>query len=145
MGTVALYRCALFRNGFWTYGFVADSRTACAFGVRISEYPEKAPAKSRHCVAVPSAHGVLKALDIRVALKRCAVERRGCHLSRPGGYAAQGGNRIATWNGIQTDAVEVVRREPFQAGFRAPCHLLIMCERAERDGGETLVEGLPRS
>jgi AraC family transcriptional regulator len=53
--------------------------------------------------------------------------------------------RIATWNGIQTDAVEVVRREPFQAGFKAPCHLLIMCERAERDDGETLVEGLPRS
>jgi AraC family transcriptional regulator len=53
--------------------------------------------------------------------------------------------RIATWNGIQTDAVEVVRREPFQAGFQAPYHLLIMCERAERDEGETLVEGLPRS
>jgi hypothetical protein len=53
--------------------------------------------------------------------------------------------RIATWNGIRTDAVEVVRREPFQAGFKAPCHLLIMCERAERDDGETLLEGLPRS
>jgi len=53
--------------------------------------------------------------------------------------------RIAAWNGIRTDAVEVVRREPFQAGFKAPCHLLIMCERAERDDGETLVEGLPRS
>jgi AraC-like DNA-binding protein len=52
---------------------------------------------------------------------------------------------IATWNGIRTDTVEVVRREPFQAGFKAPCHLLIMCERAERDDGETLVEGLPRS
>ena len=53
--------------------------------------------------------------------------------------------RIVTWNGIQTDAVEVVRREPFEAGFQAPYHLLIMCERAERDEGETLVEGLPRS
>jgi len=53
--------------------------------------------------------------------------------------------RIAAWNGIQTDAVEVIRREPFQAGFKAPCHLLIMCERAERDDGETLVEGLPGS
>src|SRR5262245_64671786 len=51
----------------------------------------------------------------------------------------------ATWSGIRTDTVELVRREPFQAGFRAPCHLLIMCERAERDDGETLVEGLPRS
>jgi|SRR5215468_3028041 len=53
--------------------------------------------------------------------------------------------RIAAWNGIRTDTVEVLRREPFQAGFKALCHLLIMCERAERDDGETLVEGLPRS
>jgi AraC family transcriptional regulator len=53
--------------------------------------------------------------------------------------------RLATWNGIQTDSVEVVRREPFQADFEAPSHLLIMCERAERDDGETLLEGLPRS
>ena len=52
---------------------------------------------------------------------------------------------IATWNGLQTDAVEVVRREPFAYGYRASRHLLIMCERAERDDGETLVEGLPRS
>ena len=52
--------------------------------------------------------------------------------------------RIVTWHGIQTDAVEVVRREPFEAGFQAP-YLLIMCERAERGEGETLVEGLPRS
>jgi hypothetical protein len=52
--------------------------------------------------------------------------------------------RIATWNGIQTDAVEVVRRAPFEYGFRASRHLLIMCERAEREG-ETIVEGLPKS
>jgi AraC-like DNA-binding protein len=54
--------------------------------------------------------------------------------------------RIDTWNGIQTDAVEVVRRAPFEYGFRASSrHLLIMCERAERDEGETIVEGLPKS
>src|SRR5262249_39894438 len=47
--------------------------------------------------------------------------------------------RIATWNGIQTDAVEVLRREPFEYGFTASRHLLIMCERGERDDGETLV------
>jgi AraC family transcriptional regulator len=52
---------------------------------------------------------------------------------------------IATWNGIQADAVEVVRREPFGYEFRASRHLLIMSERAERDDGETLVEGLPSS
>src|SRR5262245_50725785 len=32
--------------------------------------------------------------------------------------------RIAAWNGIQTDSVEVLRREPFHAGFKAPSHLL---------------------
>jgi AraC-like DNA-binding protein len=53
--------------------------------------------------------------------------------------------RFATWSGIQTDAVEVVRRVPFEYDFRASRHLLIMCERAERDEGETIVEGLPRS
>ena len=52
---------------------------------------------------------------------------------------------IATWNGLQTDAVEVIRREPFAFEYMAARHLLIMCERAERDDGETLVEGLPRS
>jgi AraC family transcriptional regulator len=52
---------------------------------------------------------------------------------------------IATWNGLQTDAVEVIRREPFAFEYMAARHLLIMCERAERDDGETVVEGLPRS
>ena len=52
---------------------------------------------------------------------------------------------IATWNGLQTDTVEVVRREPFAYEYKASRHLLIMCERAERDDGETLVDGLPRS
>jgi AraC family transcriptional regulator len=52
---------------------------------------------------------------------------------------------IAAWNGIQTDAVQVVRREPFEYGVQARQHLLIMTERADRDDGETLVEGLPTS
>src|SRR5262245_2526503 len=52
---------------------------------------------------------------------------------------------ITTWNGIWTDAVQVVRHEPFEYGIRTPHHLLIMTERAARDDGETLVEGLPTS
>jgi AraC family transcriptional regulator len=52
---------------------------------------------------------------------------------------------ILAWNGIRTDAVQVVRREPFEYGLQAQQHLLIMTERAERDDGETLVEGLPTS
>jgi AraC-like DNA-binding protein len=53
--------------------------------------------------------------------------------------------QITTWTGTRTDAVQVVRDEPFEYGLRAPHHLLIMNERAARDDGETLVEGLPKS
>jgi len=54
-------------------------------------------------------------------------------------------HQIATWNGIQADAVEFVRRERFEYGFTTPHHLLIMCEYLERDDGETLIEGVPES
>ena len=47
--------------------------------------------------------------------------------------------------GVHVETVQAVRRRPFEYGFRAPCHLLIAAELAERYGGETLVEGLPRS
>jgi len=52
---------------------------------------------------------------------------------------------ITRWNGVQTDAVQVLRHEPFEYGLRASHHLLIMTECAERYDGETLVEGLPTS
>jgi len=52
---------------------------------------------------------------------------------------------IAIFNGMQTDAVEVVRREPYEYDFMATRHLLILCEHSERDDGETFVEGLPKS
>ena len=38
-----------------------------------------------------------------------------------------------------------MRRTSFEYRFRAPCHLLIAAEVGEREGGETLLEGLPRS
>src|SRR3978361_1153859 len=49
------------------------------------------------------------------------------------------------WGTIQADTIQVTRREPFEYGFHAWRHLLIIYERAARDDGETLVEGLPRS
>jgi len=52
---------------------------------------------------------------------------------------------ITRWTGIKMDTVEIVRREPFEYGASSACHLLIMIERGERDDGETLVEGLPKS
>jgi AraC family transcriptional regulator len=49
------------------------------------------------------------------------------------------------WGAIQADTVRVTRRETFEYSFQARRHLLIAYERAERDDGETLIEGLPRS
>ena len=54
-------------------------------------------------------------------------------------------HQITTWNGIRSDAVQLIRLEPFAYEFKASCHLLIMSERAEREDGETIVEGLPKS
>jgi AraC family transcriptional regulator len=51
----------------------------------------------------------------------------------------------AAWSGLQVETVQVIRHRPFEYGFRAPCHLLIAAEVAERYEGETFVEGLPRS
>jgi AraC family transcriptional regulator len=47
--------------------------------------------------------------------------------------------------GLRVETVQVMRHSPFEYGFRAPCHLLIAAELAERYDGETFVEGLPRS
>jgi AraC family transcriptional regulator len=51
----------------------------------------------------------------------------------------------AAWSGLLVETVQLRRHKPFEYGFRAPCHLLIAAELGERDDGETLVEGLPRS
>jgi AraC family transcriptional regulator len=53
--------------------------------------------------------------------------------------------RLANWGAIHGDAVRVTRRETFEYGFQARRHLLIVYERAERDDGETTIEGLPKS
>jgi AraC family transcriptional regulator len=53
--------------------------------------------------------------------------------------------RLANWGAIQGDRVKVTRRETFEYGFQARRHLLIAYERGEREDGETLIEGLPKS
>src|SRR5882672_1407465 len=53
--------------------------------------------------------------------------------------------RLASWGAIQADNVKITRRETYEYGFQARRHLLIAYERAERDDGETLIEGLPKS
>ena len=51
----------------------------------------------------------------------------------------------ASWSGFHVETVQVTQHTPFEYGFRAPCHLLIVPELGERYDGETFVEGLPRS
>jgi AraC family transcriptional regulator len=51
----------------------------------------------------------------------------------------------AAWLGLRVETVQVLRLVPFEYGFRAPCHLLIAAEVAERYDGESFVEGLARS
>src|SRR5438105_12258562 len=41
------------------------------------------------------------------------------------------------WSGFQAETVQIMRHTPFEYGFRAPCHLLIVAEVAERYDGET--------
>src|SRR6202051_3063971 len=53
--------------------------------------------------------------------------------------------RLANWGAIQADTVKVARRGTFEYGFQARRHLLIVHERAERNEGETFIEGLPKS
>src|ERR1700758_2614182 len=53
--------------------------------------------------------------------------------------------RSTTWSGFRGETVKIMRHTPFEYGFRAPWHLLIAAEVAERYDGESFVEGLPRS
>ena len=52
---------------------------------------------------------------------------------------------VTHWTGIDAETIELVRREPYGYQLRTSCHLLVMAEHAERDDGETQVEGLPTS
>jgi len=53
--------------------------------------------------------------------------------------------QFSEWQGLRADVVTAVRQNPFEYTFSSPQHLLIAAEQSERDDGETLVEGLPRS
>jgi AraC family transcriptional regulator len=55
------------------------------------------------------------------------------------------GRHCETWPGFKVETVQVKRPTSFEYRFRAPCHLLIAAELSEREHGETLLEGLPRS
>ncbi len=53
--------------------------------------------------------------------------------------------QLAQWPGLRAEIVTAVERRPFDFRFKAAQHLLIAADQAERDDGETSVEGLPKS
>jgi AraC family transcriptional regulator len=53
--------------------------------------------------------------------------------------------QMADWSGLSLGSVQLVGREQFEYRYEGARHLLIASERAEREQGETLVEGLPKS
>lgn len=55
------------------------------------------------------------------------------------------GRRAAVWRGMQAESVRILESRPFEYGFQAPYHLLLVTDRAARFDGETSVEGLPKS
>ena len=53
--------------------------------------------------------------------------------------------KSAAWPGLRVEIVTVHEQLPFDYGFKSHQHLLIAAEHADRNDGETLVEGLPKS
>ena len=53
--------------------------------------------------------------------------------------------RAVAWDGIAAEVVQATRREKLEFRFRAPLHLLTVCDQGIRSDGDTFVEGLPRS
>src|SRR5450755_4419293 len=53
--------------------------------------------------------------------------------------------RAVAWDGLAAEVVQATRREKLEFRFRAPLHLLTICEQGIRSDGDTFVEGLPRS
>src|SRR5882757_5121321 len=53
--------------------------------------------------------------------------------------------RTVKWHGMAAEIVQATRREKMEFRFRAPVHLLAVCDQGTRIDGDTYVEGLPRS
>jgi AraC family transcriptional regulator len=55
------------------------------------------------------------------------------------------GRRAITRAGVTAEIVRAKSLDRIESRFRAPMHLLVVCERGVRREGDTFVEGLPRS
>jgi AraC family transcriptional regulator len=52
---------------------------------------------------------------------------------------------MLAWDGMAIEVVQALTHETLDFRFRASCHLLVVYEDGVRNGGETLIEGLPGS
>ncbi len=55
------------------------------------------------------------------------------------------GRRAVMRHGVTAEIVQAKTLDRIEFSFRAPMHLLVVCERGVRRQGDTFVEGLPRS
>src|SRR3984957_7027556 len=55
------------------------------------------------------------------------------------------GRRALTRHGVTAEMIQAKSLDRIEFRFRAPMHLLVVCERGVRREGDTFVEGLPRS
>jgi AraC family transcriptional regulator len=55
------------------------------------------------------------------------------------------GRRAVSRQGVTAEIVRAKSLDRIESRFRAPMHLLVVCERGVRREGDTFVEGLPRS
>jgi AraC family transcriptional regulator len=53
--------------------------------------------------------------------------------------------RAAHWEGLSAETVQFTGKDPFDYQFQSSVHMLVVCHRAVRIGGETSIEGLPPS
>jgi AraC family transcriptional regulator len=53
--------------------------------------------------------------------------------------------RTVRMDGLTAEVVQATRREKIEFRFRAPLHLLVICDQGSRSDGDTYIEGLPRS
>jgi len=91
-----------------------------------------------------SAPAAARAVAAGTLAPQAATACDGCAPVRfiPADIAQRG---VVHWTGIDAETIELVRREPYEYQLKTSCHLLVMAERAEREDGETQVEGLPTS
>jgi AraC family transcriptional regulator len=99
--------------------------------------PVPANGPSRIMLAAPDRHD----RDHPALIGRGSDEFRAVQF-RPARLAKR---QTAAWRGLSGEVIRIVSRDSFESDYHGPCHLLVLYTQAARHGGESIVEGLPRS